>query len=105
MAALELVSGRLIQCAFVRLEAPWPHYSCLGLPWEVGSCPLLIWPALVVLDMIGGAILRSNLEYTCTPANSEHRPSHLDSVICSEAAKPDIRSMGAIADVPWKPHV
>eukprot|EP00959_Pyramimonas_sp_CCMP1952_P288043 6023745-Pyramimonas_sp.AAC.1 len=57
------------------------------------------------LEMIGGAILRSNLEYTCTPAKSEHRPSHLDYVICSEAAKPYSHSLSAIVDVPWKPHV
>ena len=82
--------------------------AALQLPWiAIGDWN--IQPSSMArtgfLERIGGHILCADIEYTCTPANSEHRPSHLDYVICSEAAKPYIRGLGAVVDVPWKPHV
>eukprot|EP00959_Pyramimonas_sp_CCMP1952_P257463 5379116-Pyramimonas_sp.AAC.1 len=55
--------------------------ATLQLPWVAIGDWNLSPPDMArtgFLEMIGGAILRSSLECTCTPANSEHRPSHLD---------------------------
>eukprot|EP00959_Pyramimonas_sp_CCMP1952_P387207 8114894-Pyramimonas_sp.AAC.1 len=81
--------------------------AALQLPWIVVADWNFTPPSLSrtgFLEKTGGQILCSEADFTCAPGG-DLKPSHLDHLVCSAAARPYIKSVSAISDVPWRPHI
>eukprot|EP00959_Pyramimonas_sp_CCMP1952_P356103 7457748-Pyramimonas_sp.AAC.1 len=81
--------------------------TAIHLPWLV----LADWNASPAdlkrsefLTRVGGSVWLSDAEFTCAPGGKQ-TSSHIDFVVCNEAARPYLRSVSAVFDVPWRPHI
>eukprot|EP00959_Pyramimonas_sp_CCMP1952_P016665 353296-Pyramimonas_sp.AAC.1 len=81
--------------------------ASLQLPWIVAA-DWNFTPASLArtgfLEKVGGQVLCCDSDFTGTPGG-DNKASHLDYLVVSAAARPHVRAVRAVCDVPWRPHI